>query len=224
MKNLIHIIIAFFTLLLFSTPVSAVQMQRAEVVLPIPLNSSFYLTGTPHTHYPADTRAAVDFQIVDDSGFIEKGIPLYSPFDGYARVVLTENDSRSVEIVSGSRKWKVAIAHVMDDSKAARKLIKTFPKYVMKGELIAYQGDSGYYGDERVPVHVHYEVFVVQSRGFEPTGSEPMGGRSLELTFEELGTNDWDNDNLKIDLCRLLYLEKYCDYVDEEGYVVDVKL
>jgi len=175
---------------------SEMQFDKQSIVLPISLETVFYLTGTPITHSSDESRAVIDFQIPDELGLITKGAPLYAPFDGYATYSESENASGMIEITSNEKQWKIILAHVLNDTKTAKKLNKSYPKHVVKGELISFQGDSGYASSySRFPVHVHYELFMRQ--GDEYTG-----------------------DNGIIDICSQLSLTQYCDYVDKSGKVL----
>lgn len=164
--------------------------------LPIKPNTPIYLTATPLNHSVDGNRAAIDFQIPDELGFIDKGAPLYAPFTGYAEITKTSNDTLALEIIKYDKQWKLVIAHIMDDAKTAQALNATFPKHVIQGELIAYQGDSGYTTKgARFPVHVHFEVF-------------------------KLVNGQYTNDNRLIDICSKLNLKKHCDWIDESGYLM----
>lgn len=169
-----------------------------SIDLPIKPGTLFYLTATPKNHSTDGNRSAVDIQIVNNLGFVEKGIPLYSPIDGHATYIKSPNGSGVIEILSQNKEWKAVIAHIANDLQISKSLISTYPKHVIKGELIAYQGDSGYFPDGRkFPVHVHYEVFMLKE------------GRYV-------------NDDSQIDICSKIKLSDHCRYVDESGYVVFV--
>lgn len=166
--------------------------------LPIKPNTPIYLTATPKNHSVDGNRAAIDFQIPDELGFIDKGAPLYAPFDGFAQITKSPNDSLTLEIIKSDSKWKVLMAHIMDDTKAAQALIATFPKRVIQGDLIAYQGDSGYdTKGARFPVHVHFEIFKL------------VNGKYI-------------NDNRQIDICSKLNLKRQCKWIDDSGYFMYV--
>ncbi len=164
--------------------------------LPIRPNSNFYLTATPKNHSQDGNRSAVDFQIVDRLGFIDKGAPLYSPINGHAEYLESPNGSGVIEITSHDKQWKIVIAHVVNDIKTAQELNSSYPKYIIKDELVAYQGDSGYKTDgSKFAPHVHYELF-----------------KKIDGEFQ--------NNNQVIDICSKINLKKHCDWIDNSGYVI----
>lgn len=164
--------------------------------LPIKRKTNFYLTATPLNHSVDGNRAAIDFQIPDELGFIDKGAPLYAPFDGFAKITESPNGSLVLEITKSDKQWKILFAHIMNDTTIAKELNATYPKHVIQGELIAYQGDSGYTPKGTLfPVHVHFEVF-------------------------KLVDGEYTNDNRLIDICSKLNLKNQCDWIDESGYLM----
>jgi hypothetical protein len=185
-----------FILLGFPHAVSA-KLYPNPVSFPFQPKSRFYLTGTPKTHYPSNTRAAVDIQVVDEFGMVDKGAHLYSPVNGYAQIIESPNGSKTIEIVDSTNTWKIIMSHIMDDTKGAQRLNNTYPKHVVIGEHIAFQGDSGYVNEGKFPVHIHYEIY------------KKINGQ-------------WDNDNSIIDLCSQLNIVKYCNYADDLGRIIFV--
>ncbi len=166
--------------------------------LPIMPTTQFYLTATPKNHSIDGNRSAIDFQIIDDMGFIDKGAPLYAPIDGTAEYILSPNESGVVEITSFNNEWKIVIAHLENETNTSKSIINTYPKHVRKGELIGYQGDSGYINGGKFPVHVHFEVF------------KNING-------------EFSNDNSVIDICSQINLKEHCNYIDNSGYVIFIK-
>jgi len=199
-SKLTKFIIIFFNIIILLNSIKPVKanyiFNNDNLDLPILPNTKFYLTATPKNHSANSDRAVIDFQIVDEKGLINKGAPLYSPFDGYAIYTKSPNNSGILEVTSLDKKWRIVIAHIANDIKLAENLINSYPKHVAKGELIAYQGDSGYIQKgEKFPVHVHFEVFKLEK-------------------------NNYTNDNKIIDICSTLNLERQCNWIDASGYVL----
>ena len=188
---------AFSSVLAQISPLTDFDYPRE---LPIYPGTEFYLTGTPFTHSTGGTQAAIDFQIVNESGFVDKGAELFAPMEGDAIFAESGNGSALIEITQNDKKWRVQIAHIVSDTKLAKALIETYPKHVKKAELIAYQGDSGANGGYRMPIHVHYEFF----------------------TLEDIQDNKYiyTNDNLKIDVCEKLGFKEHCRIIDESNDVL----
>jgi murein DD-endopeptidase MepM/ murein hydrolase activator NlpD len=164
--------------------------------LPIVPHTFFYLTATPKNHSKDNNRAAIDFQIADEFGFIDRGAPLYAPFDGSGIVTISPNKSVTLELTSNNGEWKLIFAHIENSSRRAQLLNQTYPKHVVKGEIIAYQGNSGFDTKEQpFPVHVHFEVF-----------------KKIKESGEE-----YSNKDEYIHLCRTINLEYYCNYIDNNN-------
>lgn len=201
LNNFHKIIIVFcFCITVLSTQIPQVNaniyIQDYPFDLPIKPNTKFYLTATPKSHSTDGNRAAIDFQIIDKMGFIDKGTPLYSPFDGSAKYIESPNGSGVLEIVNKDKQWKVVIAHIANDTALAKELVSTYPKHVCKDELVAYQGDSGYtINGARFATHVHFEVFILEN-------------------------GEYTNNNQLIDICSKIRLKEYCDWIDDSGYVI----
>lgn len=165
------------------------------ISLPIKRNTQFYLTGTPQTHFEYGATAAVDLQITDPNGFIDYGAKLYSPIDGFGEYQVSQNQSALIKVTSTDNQIQIVVAHVAYNEAQTRKLVETFPRRVKAGELIGYQGNSGYSGEFAFPTHVHFEIL-------ENTGEE----------FENIGD--------KLQLCSLLALDVYCSYINNTSHVV----
>jgi len=198
LKFLNTIILSVFLFFSIESNIIQAQVYTYPFDLPIKPTTQFYLTATPLNHSTDGNRAAIDFQIIDDAGFIDKGAPLYSPLDGYAIYTESPNNSGVIEIEYYDNKWKLVIAHIENEAKASKEIINTYPKHVKKGELIGYQGDSGYINNSKFPVHVHFEVF----KKFE---------------------GEFTNDDSVIDICSQINLNQECDYIDYSGYVIFIK-
>lgn len=193
----IQILIIFTIIIILQTTLIKVPIHAANSLISLPIENTtrFYLTSTPGTHYPSNTRAAIDLQIIDKLGFIDKGAPLYAPFDGIAEITESPNGSLTLGITKSDNEWKVNISHIANDTQKARELIESYPKRVITGELVAFQGDSGYVNNGNFPVHVHYELFIQKD-------------------------GEYINNNEIIDICSRLKLSHYCKWVDKHSRVI----
>lgn len=194
----LFVIILVFALvpgnILTGTPVHA-QPADSPYQLPVRPRTSYYLTGTPRTHSADGSDASIDLQITNDRGLVWLGAPLYAPVSGYARYAKSENGSGMIIIRSTDDEYEVVLAHILDDTKYTKKVLDTYPRHVIAGELIAFQGNSGYINGARLPTHVHMSVFVRSG-------------------------DEYENPNKKIRICERIGVEHYCEFIDRTNEVI----
>lgn len=160
----------------------------------LPFTGRYQLTGIPETHMQRPYKAALDIQIKQNEGWSNKDdAELYAIIDGYAKLEEADNKAWVVNIVSYDNEWMVSYAHVEYDTDRAKRVNISFPKNVKRGELIGYQGNTGYWNGVRVPEHLHYEV-----------------SKSNNGTFT--------NYNSIVQICTLTTIESDCNYRRTVGY------
>jgi len=176
-----------------------IQVIRPDDPTPngLPIQYFYMLTGTPKTHAQRPEKAALDlvlYNYAEGSGYFkdDKAV-IKANMDGYAVFHYASNGSAIVTITS-TRNYQAHYAHIEDHSVEAKKIIGTFPKYVRKGEIVAYQGDTGFFGIQKMPEHLHYEISIIDNLG---------------------KVNNFDSI---LNVCNMAGIEEKCYYRNNTGY------
>ncbi len=160
----------------------------------LPISDYYILTGTPRTHAQRPEKAAIDIQVKQGSSWgLKDDAKLYAIADGYATMYMVENRSAVVTIETNNKIWNIHYAHIENDTDRARTLKGHFPRKVLKGDLIGFQGNTGYYNGKRVPEHLHYEI------------NKKINGRD-------------SNYDSVIGICRIAGIQNDCNYRNTGRY------